>query len=115
MFCINFCVTFIKEVGPRAGTLAIINMVPPFFGFYLSFSANILEIFLPNYRRIHRITGWMLFLLGLIYALAVIYSNLLFLRDMPKNLYAVIVSRWIVPTFEHRSLYFYRLDLLLVY
>ncbi len=115
IFCMTFRVTSVKEIGARAGTLAMINMAPPFFGFHLSFLADILGISLANYRRIHRMTGWMSFLLGLIHALAVIHDDQSFLRDMPKNLYAVIVSRWIVPPFEHRNSYFYRPDLLLVY
>jgi len=55
MFCMTFRVTSVKEAGARAGTM--INMAPPFFGFHLSFLADILGISLSNYRRIHRMTG----------------------------------------------------------
>ena len=57
IFYITFRVTSVKDTGARAGTLAIINMAPLFFGFHLSFLADILGISLPNYRRIHRIIG----------------------------------------------------------
>ena len=105
MFCMIFRVTSVKDAGARAGNLAMINMAPLFFGFHLSFLADILGISLSNYRRIHHMMGWMSFLLGLVHALAAIHGPS-FLRDMPKNLYAVIVSRWIVPPFEHGNLYF---------
>lgn len=71
----TFRVTSVKDAGARAGTLAMINMAPPFFGFYLSFLADVLGISLSNYRRIHRMTGWMSFLLDLIHVLAAIHDD----------------------------------------
>ena len=93
IFCLTFRVSSVKEAGARAGTLAMINMAPLFFGFHLSFLADILGISLSNFRRIHRMMGWMSLLLGLVHALVVVHGDPSFLRDMPKNLYAVIVSR----------------------
>lgn len=93
IFCLTFRVSSAKEVGARAGTLAIINMAPLFFGFHLSFLADILGISLSDFRRIHRMMGWMSLLLGLVHALVVVHGDPSFLRDMPNNLYAVIVSR----------------------
>ena len=92
MFYITFGVTSVKEAGARAGTLAIVNLSPSFFSFYLSFLTNLLGISLSNYRRIHRITGWISFVLYLIYALSVIYSNPSYIYDIRKNLYPIIVS-----------------------
>ena len=37
--------------------------------------------------------GCMSLMLGLVHALVVVHGDPSFLRDMPKNLYAVIVSR----------------------
>ena len=54
---ITFRVSAIKEAGARAGTLAIINLAPSFFGLYLSSLADLLGISLSNYRQIHRMTG----------------------------------------------------------
>ncbi len=93
MLCLTFRVGSVKEAGVRAGTLAMINMAPLFFGFHLSFLADILGISLSDFRRIHRMMGWMSLLLGLVHALVVIHGDPSFLRDMPTNLYAVIVSR----------------------
>ena len=87
IFCMTFRVVSVKDAGARAGTLAMINLTPLFFGLNLSFLADILGISLTNFRRIHRMMGWMSLLLG------VVHGDSSFLRDMPKNLYAVIVSR----------------------
>ena len=92
ILCLTFRVSSVKEVGTRAGTLALINIAPLFFGFHLSFLADILGISLSNFRRIHRMMGWMSLLLGLVHALMVVHGDPSFFRDIPKNLYAVIVS-----------------------
>ncbi len=46
----------------------------------------------------------MTFFLGVIRALATIHGDPSFLRDIPKNLYAVVMSRWSVPPFKHKRL-----------
>ena len=106
LFCMSFRVSSVKEAGARAGTLAMINLAPPFFGLHLSFLADLLGISLSNFRRIHRMTGWMSFFLGVIHALATVHSDPSYFRDLPKNLYAIIVSRWNVPPLEHKRLMF---------
>lgn len=58
-FCLFFRVASLKEVGNRAGTLSMINMAPLFFGFHLSFLADLFGLSLSNCRRIHRSTGLM--------------------------------------------------------
>ena len=67
-------------------------MSPSFFDFHLSFLANLLGILLSNYRRIHRMTGWISFVLCLVHILSVIYSNPPYLHDIRKNLHPIIVS-----------------------
>ena len=104
MFCMTFGVTSVKEAGARAGTLAMVNMSPSFFGFHLSFLADLLGISLSNYRRIHRMTGWMSFVLCLIHALSVVHGDSSYLHDMRKNLYAVMVSYWKLTSFKHGNL-----------
>ena len=101
MFCMTFGVTSVKEAGARAGTLAMVNMSPSFFGFHLSFLADLLGIPLSNYRRIHRMTGWMSFVLCLVHALSVIHGDPSYLHDMRRNLHPVIVSYWKVTSFKH--------------
>ena len=103
IFCMTFRVIFVKDVEVRAEILAMINMTSFFFEFHLSFLTDILEIFLFNHRRIHRMMKWMSFLLDFVHALAIIHDDSSFLRDMPKNLYVVIVNRWIVSFFEHEN------------
>ena len=93
IFCMTFRVVSVKDAETRAGTLAMINLTPLFSGFHLSFSGDNLRIFLTDFRRIHRIMKWMSLLLGVVHALVVIHGDPSFLRDMLKNLYAVIVSR----------------------
>lgn len=104
IFCMTFGVTSVKEAGARAGTLAMINMSPSFFGFHLSFLADRLGISLSNYRRIHRMMGWISFVLGLIHTLSVIHDDPSYLHDMRKNLYPVIVSYWKGSSFKHGNL-----------
>ena len=49
ILCLTFRVSSVKEAGARARTIAMINMTPLFFGFHLSFLANILEILLIEF------------------------------------------------------------------
>ena len=92
IFCMTFRVVSVNDAGVRAGTLVMINLTPLFFGFHLSFLADILGISLTNFRRIHRMMGWMSLLLGVVHALMMIHGDPSFLRDLPKNLYSIIVS-----------------------
>lgn len=93
MLCMTFRVSSVKEALGRAGTLAMINLTPSFFAFHLSFLADLLGVSLSDYRRIHRMTGRMSFFLSVIHALATLHGDPSFSRDIPKNLYAIIVSR----------------------
>ena len=106
ILCMIFRVSSVKKAPGRAGTLAIINLTPSFFAFHLNFLADLLGILLSNFRRIHRITGWMSFFLGVIHAFATIDNDPSFLRDMPKNLYAVIVSYEHILPLKHIRLIF---------
>lgn len=96
MLCMTFRVSSVKEAGARAGTLATTS----FFGFHMSFLPDLLGISLLNYRM----AGWLSCFLGVIHVLATIHGEPSFLCVMPKNLYAVIVSRWDVPPFEDKRL-----------
>lgn len=92
LFLIGFRVTSLKQAGQQAGLISMINMVPLFFGFHLSFVADLLGISLTTCRRIHRSTGAMTFVLGLVNMLIGFQSNHTNSLRVSKNLYRVIVN-----------------------
>ena len=55
----------ILETGVRAGALALINMIPLFFGLHLSFLADLCGISLKKYRCLHAAGAYMSFVLAL--------------------------------------------------
>ena len=52
IFCSTFGVPTVKELGNRTGTLSLINMIPAYFGYHLSFVSDILGLSILDYRRI---------------------------------------------------------------
>lgn len=68
-FCTCFRVSTASDVATRAGHLSLINMVPAYFGFHLSFVCTLLGISLPRYRIFHASTGTMSIILGVIHAI----------------------------------------------
>jgi len=92
IFCIGFRVSTIAEAGRRAGTLAVVNMIPLFAGPHLAFLADLLAVPLRIIRRVHRSVGIMAFLLGVVHVLVVAESKVSLPLDVPRNLFAVIVS-----------------------
>ena len=68
IFCNIFGVSSIRELGTRTGTLSLINMIPSYFGYHLSFASDMLGLFIINYRRIRASTGALSVLLGLCHA-----------------------------------------------
>jgi len=74
IFCSTFGVSTIKQLGNRTGTLSLINMIPPYFGYHLSFISDMLGVSILNYRRIHGSTGAMSVFLGLFHAVINIAS-----------------------------------------
>ena len=65
IFCSIIEVSSIRELGTRTGTLSLINMMPSYFGYHLSFASDMLVLSIINYRRIHASTGALSVLLGL--------------------------------------------------
>jgi hypothetical protein len=92
IFLITFGITSFKDAWTRAGTVSVVNLMPLFFGFHLSFLADLLGVSLSTYRRIHRSVGSMSFLVGLFHVLAAVQSNSSYSLDASKNLYGLIVS-----------------------
>ncbi len=69
VFCASFKVHTAKEVSTRASHLSLINMIPTYFGFHLSFVCDLLNVPLTTYRLFHASTGTMSVLLGLLHVL----------------------------------------------
>ena len=66
-FCTCFMISTASDVATRAGHLSLINMVPAYFGFHLSFVCTLLGVSLPTYRLFHASTGTMSIILGVIH------------------------------------------------
>ena len=68
-FCNAFGVKILDQASMRAGTLSLINIVPLYFGFHISFVADILGFSLQLYKRIYRIIALVSTALGLFYVI----------------------------------------------
>ena len=69
IFCTTFQLSTVRELGDRAGTLSLINMMPSYFTYHLSFISDVLGLSLLTYRHIHASTGAMSVFLGLLHAI----------------------------------------------
>ena len=74
IFCSIFGVSSIRELGTRTGTLSLINIIPSYFGYHLSFASDMLSLSVINYRRIRASTGALSVLLGLCHAVVNVAS-----------------------------------------
>ena len=90
VFCLSFRILSILEAATRAGTLSLINFLPPFAGSHLSFLINITSTPLYIYRLIHRSIRLMSFFLALLHILvSVTYGS--FSLEISKNLFGLVV------------------------
>ena len=69
IFCSTLRVSTVKELSNRTGTLSLINMIPAYFGYHLSFVSDVLGLSIIDYRRIHASTGIMSVCLGIFHAI----------------------------------------------
>jgi len=67
IFCGTFRVSSIADVGTRAGNLSLINVMPSYLAYHLSFMSDMLSLSLRTYRTIHATTGVMSVTLELIH------------------------------------------------
>jgi len=88
-------VIFFDEARDKIKILSIINMTSLFFNSYLSFLANLLNLSLFNYRRIHRFARIMSFALVALHTFVAIHHNFTYFLRVLKNLYLLIVSHMI--------------------
>ena len=90
--CLKFWNTTISQAGLRAGTLAVINLMPVFAGPHLSTLADLLGVSLSMFRQIHRSAGVTAVALAIFHVLVMVTSQPSFSLDLPQNLFAVIVG-----------------------
>ena len=91
LFYVSFRASTISDAGLRAGSLAVVNMVPLFAGAHLAFFADRLGISLRAVRVVHRSADFMAFSLVLLHVLVIAASNVPIPLNGPRNLFAVIV------------------------
>jgi len=84
----------------RAGTRAIINLIPLFVVFYFSTFADLLGVTLSTFRQVYRSAGVMAVMLTIFYLLVIIVSQPSFLLDLPQNKFVVIINS-LLATFLH--------------
>jgi len=92
VFCNSFGVSTVKEAGVRAGTLSLINLIPVYFGFHLSFLSDLFGMSLPSYRFVHGSTGVMSVMLGLVHVIVNVASNSSLSYGVSGQLFALIVG-----------------------
>lgn len=92
IFCASFRVLTAKEVSVRAAHLSLINMMPAYFGFHLSFISDLLGVSLATYRLFHASTGTISVLFGLLHILIHAISKPSFQVGEPWQMFRLIVS-----------------------
>jgi hypothetical protein len=101
IFCLGFRLSSTSKAGLRAGTLALINMVPLFVGPHHSFLADTLGISLSSLRRVHRSASWMTFAFALFHVIVAVAGRTSFSLSKSQNLFTIIVSTQ--PPSRHRQ------------
>lgn len=100
LFCIIFTVSIFPislrwsktaEAGSRAGTLALITLIPLLAGAHHALLADLLGISLQTIRLVHRSAGVAVSLLCVLHVLVVVTSTVSFALDNMQDMFAVIV------------------------
>ena len=88
----------IEDTGNRAGILSLINLIPCYFGFNLSFAGDLLGISPRSYSRIHALAGLMSSMLGLLHMIIEIATkaNLSLFRASGQLLSFLVSARTIL-------------------
>ena len=89
MFPVSIRLSKTAEAGSRAGTLALITLIPLLAGTHHALLADLLGVSLQTIRLIHRSTGVAICLLHVLFALT---SKVSFSLDNTQDLFAVIVG-----------------------
>ncbi|KAH6972697.1 hypothetical protein EDB80DRAFT_596131 [Ilyonectria destructans] len=85
--CIFVDLPTVEKAGARAGTLALINMLPLYIGPCLSFIADALHISLSAHRRIHAWAGHIVLLLTLFHGIVAAISQGNFSLEEIRNIW----------------------------
>lgn len=80
-----------SEAASRTGVLSLINLVPLYFGFQLSFVADILGVSIRLWRQLHGTLGVMAAVLALVHAGISITTDRRVIQGY-KGLYTILVS-----------------------
>jgi hypothetical protein len=91
VLCLGFQASSIYESGSRAGTLALLNILPSFIGPNLSFSADIFGISLRTYQKLHYLTGITSVLLICFHILIAFFHHDSFSFSVWKDRYGFVV------------------------
>lgn len=92
IFCASFRVSTAKEASVRAAHLSLINMMPAYFGFHLSFVCDLLGVLMTTYRLFHASTGTMSVLFELLHVLIHATSKPSFKVGESWQMFELIVS-----------------------
>ena len=90
--CLRFWDSTISQVGLRAGTLSLINLIPLLAVPHLGTLADLLGLPLGTFRQIHRSAGVMAVALAISHVMFMVAALPSFPLDLSKNVFAVIVS-----------------------
>lgn len=91
LFCTCFRIGSPSEATTRTGVLSLINLVPLYFGFQLSFIADVLGVSLRLWRQLHGTLGVMAVVLALVHAGISITTDRRVLRGQ-NGLYTIMVG-----------------------
>ena len=92
IFYTSFRVSIIKEASVRAGHLLLINIIPAYFRFHLSFIYDLLGVLLATYYIFYAFIRTISILLGLLYILIYITSKPSFNIGQLQQIFRLIVS-----------------------
>lgn len=92
VFCLRYKVSSISKAGLRAANLSLINLVPLLSGPSFNVLADLLDISLSMFRRLHRLAEVMSFVLLIFHVVTAVASQDSFPLHILENLWGVIVS-----------------------
>jgi hypothetical protein len=94
--CLKFWDTTTSQAGLQAGTLAIVNLIPLFADPHLGTLADLLGLNLRTIQYIHKSAGITTVVFIIIHILLMVASQPVSPLALLKNLFAVIVSTFLV-------------------
>lgn len=96
LFCSCFQISSPSDAAKRTGHLSLINLVPLYFGFQLSFVADLLGVSVRLWHRLHGTLGVIAVLLAVVHASLHVSTDLKTIRGR-KGLYSILVKDPVVP------------------